>query len=70
MKQKKNTFRKKNGQYDYGNMKLLCVCGHPLSVHAGENESNKRPCFNIDKGIDGATGEDCACQNFKPKKTT
>lgn len=68
-----NTARDYQGRYDYSkDMNLLCRCGHPLGVHAAENETGKRPCFNEDHymntGVEGApvaTGEDCDCEHFK-----
>ncbi len=65
----KNLYRKNNGKYDFSKMTLICECGHPLSVHAGQNDTDKRPCFNSDKGIEGATGHQCLCLNFKTKKS-
>lgn len=53
------THRRPNGQYDYGNMDLLCVCGHRLGVHAA---AYPRDCFNEDTG---ATGHPCACKRFR-----
>lgn len=64
----KNTARNKHGQYDFNNMELICRCGHKLSIHAGENETKERPCFNEDKGVNGATGDNCNCSNFKLNK--
>ena len=63
----KNVHRDKLGKYNFGNMELICKCEHKLSVHAGENETKERPCFNEDKNIDGATGIKCSCKNFKKK---
>lgn len=60
----KNTARDRDGRYDFNNMDLFCECGHRLGVHAGENGTKTRPCFNEDLGIEGATGETCNCQNF------
>lgn len=59
--------RRPNGQYDYEDLNLMCACGHKLDVHAGLNDSRKRPCFNEDSHIDGATGKSCSCKNFKKK---
>ena len=59
--------RNKAGQFDFSTMTLICTCGHPLSVHAGENETKERPCFNEDCGLEGATGKSCKCKNFKKK---
>ena len=56
--------RRISGQFDYDDMTLICKCGHPLSVHAGDNETKKRNCLNEDCGIEGATGESCSCKNF------
>lgn len=63
----KNTRRNKQGKYDFNNMELICMCGHKLGVHSAETLTNNRACFNGDC-IDGATGKDCNCKNFKPKK--
>jgi len=57
--------RDKEGRFDYTNLDLICRCGHELGIHAAENESKTRPCFNEDKYIDGATGEYCPCKNFR-----
>ncbi len=64
----KNVFRDKYGQYDYSNMELMCECGHKLGVHSGENDTKKRPCFNEDSGLAGATGKKCSCKTFRLKK--
>ncbi len=61
-----NPSRDYRGKYDYSaDMELLCRCGHPLGVHAADNESGKRPCFNENTGIIGGTGEPCDCRHFK-----
>lgn len=61
-----------SGRYDYGDVELVCTCGHKLGVHAAENETHTRPCFNEDTGLNDpkwptivATGESCDCLNFK-----
>lgn len=59
--------RDKSGKYDFHNMKLICTCGHPLSVHSGINDTHKRMCLNEDKNISGATGTHCNCKNFCKK---
>ena len=48
--------RDKDGRFDYTNLNLFYVCGHRLGIHAAENETKTRPCFNEDTGIEGATG--------------
>lgn len=58
------TRERATGQYAFsGDMSRLCRCGHTLGIHAGEAP---HPCFNGDKYAEGATGEDCACERFKP----
>ena len=56
--------RDKKGRYDYSNTALICICGHPLSVHSGENDTKTRPCFNEDCG----DKNECSCTNFKHDK--
>jgi len=63
----KNTVRNSSGKYDFSNFELICKCGHKLGIHAADNPSKLRPCFNGDD-IDGATGEFCKCENFKKMK--
>lgn len=63
-----NSHRDYQGRYDYGDMNAMCVCGHALAVHAADNESGKRPCFNEDRGLDRATGDDCDCPHFRKVK--
>ena len=59
--------RDNNGRYDFEDFQLICKCGHKLGVHAGKNDTNKRPCFNEDEQIEGANGEHCDCLNFSKK---
>ena len=61
------TVRRANGQFDYQDFTRMCRCGHRLGVHAGENETHTRPCFNED-AAGGGTGEPCTCKNFDPKR--
>jgi hypothetical protein len=72
MPKNKNTYRDNQGKYDYGNMELICVCGHKLSVHSGpgydEHHKIARGCLNEDIYVKGATGEHCNCRNFKKAK--
>lgn len=59
-------WRNIKGQYAFvDNWERLCICGHKLGVHAGENDTGKRPCFNEDSGMEDATGEPCDCKHFK-----
>lgn len=60
--------RKINGQYDYEDLSLMCVCGHRLGIHSGLNDTGKRGCLNEDEHISGATGVFCDCENFKKTK--
>lgn len=61
--------READGRYGFdGNWERLCVCGHTLGIHAAQNDTGKRPCFNEDSGIVGATGEPCDCKHFRPSK--
>lgn len=61
--------READGRYGFdGNMGRLCVCGHRLGIHAAMNDTSKRPCFNEDSDLEGATGEACGCQHFKPSR--
>jgi hypothetical protein len=61
--------READGRYGFdGNWDRLCVCGHSLGVHAAQNDTGKRPCFNEDSGIVGGTGEPCDCEHFRPSK--
>lgn len=61
--------READGRYGFdGNWERLCVCGHSLGVHAAQNDTGKRPCFNEDSGIVGGTGEPCDCKHFRPSK--
>lgn len=74
-----NSSRNYQGRYDFSkDMWLLCKCGHALGVHAADNDTGKRPCFNEDSNLNEAfrdapkaTGEYCLCTNFtKAKKPT
>jgi len=65
MKDRRYKIRSRDGKYDYTNLDLFCTCGHKLGIHAGDNETKKRPCFNEDSGIEGTTAEYCPCKNFR-----
>lgn len=50
------------GRYSFSSrMERLCVCGHSLSVHAGEPPHD---CLNEDAGC-GGDGAPCPCGAFK-----
>jgi hypothetical protein len=69
MNRRRNTARDTAGRYDYSDMSLVCRCGHALGVHAAENPTRRRPCFNEDgPSLEGATGETCDCKNFRKEK--
>lgn len=54
--------RARNGRYTFdGDMSRLCVCGHPLAIHAG---AAPHDCFNEDRA-GGGTGEPCSCKRFR-----
>lgn len=58
----------RTGQYVHENQwERPCVCGHTLGVHAAVGHNGK-PCFNGDRYVEGATGEDCGCMRFRPSK--
>ncbi len=61
----KNTARAIDGRFDFATMSLVCKCGHELGVHAAENPTRKRPCFNDDIG----DGSECDCENFRKVRT-
>ncbi len=50
-----------SGQFAHRTLDVVCVCGHPLGVHAAETVRGLRPCFNGDSG----TGEPCDCEKFR-----
>jgi hypothetical protein len=70
-----NPSRNYRGRYDYSkDMHLMCVCGHKLGVHAGDNDTGKRPCFNEDSNLNDdpeltATGEYCPCKHFRKARS-
>lgn len=65
-----NPHRNYQGRYDHGDMDAMCDCGHVLGVHAADNETGKRPCFNEDTGMEGTTGTYCDCPHFKKAQST
>jgi hypothetical protein len=55
---------KRTGQYAHNKMEVLCVCGHPLAVHAAEVVGGARPCFSGDFTEEGH----CECERFRKKR--
>ncbi len=65
----------KTGRYTYENFNLMCVCGHPLSVHSATRikiaGASYQECMIESLGNDCPVdykGQKCNCKCFKPQK--